>query len=46
MDEALAIVRDQIAKGFWRRNELLLHPDWSDLQKDPRFRALAEKAPL
>ena len=46
IDEALAIVRDQIAKGFWRRNDLLLNPEFSALQKDPRFRALAEKAPL
>lgn len=46
MDEALVIVRDQIDKGFWKRNELLLHPDFIHLQPDPRFRALAEKAPL
>ena len=46
LDDALDIAREQIAKGWWRRNDLLLSPDWSELQKDPRFRALAEKAPL
>jgi tetratricopeptide (TPR) repeat protein len=46
MDEALAIVREDIEKGWWRRNMLLLQPDFSALQKDPRFRAIAEKAPL
>ena len=46
LDEALDIVRDQIAKGWWRRNDLLFNPDWSELQNDRRFRALAEKAPL
>jgi tetratricopeptide (TPR) repeat protein len=46
LDEAMDIVRDQIEKGWWRRNDLLLNPGYSELQKDPRFRALAEKAPL
>ncbi len=45
-DEALAIVKAQAAAGWWRRNYLLLSPDWSILRKDPRFRAIAEKAPL
>jgi tetratricopeptide (TPR) repeat protein len=46
IDEALEIVRQQIAAGLWVRNDLLLSPDFIHLQKDPRFRALAEKAPL
>jgi TolB-like protein/tetratricopeptide (TPR) repeat protein len=46
IDEALEIVRQQIAAGLWVRNDLLLNPDFFHLQKDPRFRALAEKAPL
>jgi tetratricopeptide (TPR) repeat protein len=46
MDEALEVVKQQIAAGWWRRNELLFLTDFIHLQKDPRFRALAEKAPL
>jgi len=45
-DEALAVVKAQAAAGWWRRNYLLLSPDWSILRKDPRFREIAEKAPL
>ena len=44
LDEALAIVRTRAAAGQWRRNYLLLNPDWAILRKDPRFRAIAEKA--
>jgi hypothetical protein len=46
IDEALEVVKQQIAAGWWRRNDLLLETDFIHLQKDPRFRALAEKAPL
>ncbi len=46
LDEAIRIVQAQAAAGYWRRNYLLLNPDWSFLQKDPRFRAIAEQAPL
>jgi hypothetical protein len=46
IDEALDVVKQQIAAGRWKRNDLLLHPDFIHLQKDPRFRALAEQAPL
>ncbi len=46
MDDALAIVREQIAAGWWRRNDLLLGPQFYFVRRDPRFRALAEKAPL
>jgi len=46
MDEALEIERQQIATGWWRRNQLLLFPEFFQARKDPRFRALAEKAPL
>ncbi len=45
-DEALAIVEAQIKSGAWRRTYLLHHLDWAQLRADPRFRALAEKAPL
>ncbi|MSU23702.1 MAG: TIR domain-containing protein [Opitutus sp.] len=46
IDEALVIVREQIAAGWWRRNDLLFLQDYFIIRKDPRFRALAEKAPL
>ena len=46
IDDALEVVRQQIAAGLWTRNDLLLSPDFIHLQKAPRFRALAEKAPL
>jgi tetratricopeptide (TPR) repeat protein len=46
IDDALAIVKAQSAAGWWRRNYLLLSNDWADLRKDPRFREIAEKAPL
>ena len=46
VDEALDIVRQQITAGWWKRNDLLYFPDFIHLQKDPRFRTLAEKAPL
>ena len=45
VDEALEITRTQIAAKLWKRNELLLSPDFASLQRDPRFRALAEAAP-
>lgn len=46
IDEALEVVKQQIAAGWWRRNELLFLTDFIHLQKDARFRALAEQAPL
>ena len=46
MDEALEIVRTQIAAGFWKRHDLLLDNDWDWLRRDPRFVALARDAPL
>jgi tetratricopeptide (TPR) repeat protein len=45
-EEALAIVQAQADAGWWRRNYLLISEDWRDLRKDPRFRDIAEKAPL
>ena len=45
-DEALQIVEAQAAAGYWRKNYLLINPDWAELQEHPRFRAIAEKAPL
>jgi TolB-like protein len=44
--EALYLAKTQIPTGWWKRNELLLGADWAELRKDPRFRTLAEKAPL
>jgi tetratricopeptide (TPR) repeat protein len=46
IDEALELAKTQIATGWWKRNDLLLAADWSALRKDPRFKAIAEKAPL
>ena len=46
VEKALAIVREQVAGGFWRRNFLVLNPGWSRLRNDPRFMALAKEAPL
>ena len=46
MDEALAIAREQIAAGGWRRNQRMLFPEFFQARKDPRFRAPAEQAPL
>jgi hypothetical protein len=46
IDEALAIVKAQAAAGWWRRNYLLISEDWRELRKDPRFREIAENAPL
>jgi tetratricopeptide (TPR) repeat protein len=46
MDDALVVVREQIAAGWWRRNDLRLGPQFFFARKDPRFRELAEKAPL
>jgi tetratricopeptide (TPR) repeat protein len=46
IDQALALVQANVAAGYWRRNYLLLCPDWARLRKDPRFRAIAENAPL
>ncbi len=46
MDEALAIVRDQVDRGFWKKHDLLLDNDWTVLRRDPRFLALAQRARL
>ena len=46
IDEALELAKAQIPTGWWKRNDLLLGADWAELRKDPRFRTLAEKAPL
>ena len=46
IDEALQLAKTQIPTGWWKRNDLLLCAEWAELRKDPRFRALAEKAPL
>ncbi|MEA2727603.1 MAG: adenylate cyclase, partial [Acetobacteraceae bacterium] len=37
MDAALETVRSQITAGFWKRQDLLLDPDWTLLRLDPRF---------
>jgi len=44
-DEALALVREQVAAGFWKRQDLLHDVDWWLLRRDPRFLALAQQAP-
>ena len=46
LDDAIELAKVQIPTGWWKRNDLLLGADWAELRKDPRFRALAEKAPL
>ncbi len=46
MDEALAIVREQVERGFWKKHDLLLDPDWHHLRQEPRFLALARQAQL
>lgn len=46
MEEALAIVREQVERGFWKRHDLLLDPDWHHLRQDARFMALARQARL
>lgn len=46
MEEALKIVRDQVAAGFWRRHDLLLDDDWRVLRRDADFMKIAQAAPL
>ena len=46
MDDALALVSREIAAGYWKRSDLQFDPDWTLLRRDPRFRAIAEAAPL
>jgi serine/threonine-protein kinase len=46
MDQALETVRSQIAAGFWKRQDLLLDPDWELLRGDRRFLSLAQSAGL
>ena len=46
IDDALELAKTQIPTGWWKRNDLLHGANWAELRKDPRFRALAEKAPL
>jgi TolB-like protein/cytochrome c-type biogenesis protein CcmH/NrfG len=45
-DAALEIVKSQILAGFWKRYDLLLDVDWTELRRDPRFIEIAKKAPL
>jgi tetratricopeptide (TPR) repeat protein len=44
MDDALESARGQIGAGFWKRQDLLLDPDWELLRKDARFLSLAQGA--
>ncbi|HEY3756086.1 MAG TPA: TIR domain-containing protein [Opitutaceae bacterium] len=45
-DHALQLLTEVIAAGFYKRNDLLLAPEWEKLRGDPQFHALAESAPL
>lgn len=44
VDLALDAVRTQIEGGYWKRQDLLLDPDWELLRRDGRFLALAQAA--
>lgn len=46
MDLALETVRAQAAAGFWKRQDLLLDPDWELLRSSPDFMRLAQSAEL
>jgi tetratricopeptide (TPR) repeat protein len=46
MDEAIELMEKNVRSGRFRRNTLLNSTSWVEVRKDPRFRAIAEKAPL
>lgn len=45
-DRAFQLLSDEIAAGFYKRNDLLLAPEWRLLQSNPRFQTLAKAAVL